>query len=282
MFKRQLHEVVPGIDRVFIIVITTKLYLGSKGFINAGPNDQGIGRKHIVEGIKASLKRLQLDYVDVLFCHRSEIYTPIEETVRAMNFVISQGWALYWGTSSWSPADFIEACAIADRLDLIRPIVEQPEYNLLERSKVEVEYVDLYIKYKLGLTTWSPLSYGALTGKYSAGTPDGSRLSSNYWKAFTPDFADRVSKPDKLKPLAEELGVSMAIFAIAWCLSNHNVSTVLIGAKTMKQLEQNLEALKVVDKITPEVKAEVEALVPCIPKVGAPDEVAMIRKRHLK
>ncbi|KAG3097735.1 putative voltage-gated potassium channel subunit beta [Phytophthora idaei] len=263
------------------LVITTKLYLGSKGFVGAGPNDQGIGRKHILEGTKASLTRLQLDYVDVLYCHRSEVFTPVEETVRAMSYVINKGWALYWGTSSWGSADFQEACDIADRLGLIRPIVEQPEYNLIERSKVEFEYVDLYKKYKLGLTTWSPLSYGALTGKYSSGTPDGSRLSSDYWKVFTSDFADRVAKANKLKPIAESLGLSMVVFAIAWCLSNENVSTVLIGAKTTKQLEQNLAALKVVELITPEVKATVDHLIPCIPKLGQPDEVAMIRGRHL-
>ncbi|KAL4094167.1 hypothetical protein PRIC1_009830 [Phytophthora ramorum] len=127
------------------LVITTKLYLGSKGFVGAGPNDQGIGRKHIIEGTKASLRRLQLDYVDVLFAHRSEVFTPIEETVRAMNFVINQGWAFYWGTSSWSSADFKEACDIADRLGLVRPIVDQPEYNLLERSKVELEPLPMLV-----------------------------------------------------------------------------------------------------------------------------------------
>ncbi|GMF57901.1 unnamed protein product [Phytophthora fragariaefolia] len=263
------------------LVITTKLYLGSKGFVGAGPNDQGISRKHIVEGTKASLKRLQLDYIDVIFCHRSEVFTPIEETVRAMSFVVNQGWALYWGTSSWSSADFKEACDVAHRLGLIRPIVEQPEYNLIERSKVEFEYIDLFNSYKLGLTTWSPLSYGALSGKYSAGTPDGSRLSADYWKSFTPDFADRVAKADKLKTISEELGAAMPVFAIAWCLSNDNVSTVLIGAKTAQQLEQNLEALKVVDLITADVKTRVNKLVPCIPKLGQPDEVAMIRGRHL-
>ncbi|KAF4317026.1 hypothetical protein JM18_008005 [Phytophthora kernoviae] len=240
------------------LVITTKIYLGSKGFVGAGPNDQGIGRKHIVE-----------------------VFTPIEETVRAMNFVIDQGWAFYWGTSSWSSADFIEACDIADRFGLIRPIVEQPEYNLIERSKVEFEYVDLYKKHELGLTTWSPLSYGTLTGKYSAEAPVGSRLSSDYWKSFTPDFADRVAKANKFKPIAEELGVSMAVFAIAWCLSNNNVSTVLVGAKTLHQLDQNLEALKVVDRITPEVKAKIDELLPCILKPDQPDEVAMIRGRFL-
>ncbi|RLN64632.1 hypothetical protein BBJ28_00014192, partial [Nothophytophthora sp. Chile5] len=139
------------------LVITTKLFLGSKGYLVCGPNEQGIGRKHIVEGTKASLKRLALDYVDVVFCHRPEPFTPIEETVRAMNFVIQQGWALYWGTSQWLAADILEACEVAERLGLIRPVVEQAQYNMFVRDKVDFEYLDLYKKYKLGVTTWAPL-----------------------------------------------------------------------------------------------------------------------------
>jgi voltage-dependent potassium channel beta subunit len=198
------------------LVITTKIFFGAKPFLaEAGPNERGLSRKHIVEGTKASLERLQLDYVDVLFCHRPEPYTPVEETVRAMNFVINQGWAYYWGTSQWPAAQIIEACEIADRLGLIRRIVEQPIYTILDRTKVDFEYVDLYKKYKLGLTTWSPLSNGALTGKYSAGTPDGSRMANPTIKAFSPDFAERVQKADKLKPVATKLGISLAELAIA-------------------------------------------------------------------
>ncbi|EEY59282.1 voltage-gated potassium channel subunit beta-2, putative [Phytophthora infestans T30-4] len=205
------------------LVVTSKVYFGSKGYFEGGPNDQGVSRKHIVEGTKASLRRLELDYVDVIFCHRSEPYTPVEETVRAMNYVIEQGWAFYWGTSQWSAADFIEACEIADRLGLIRPIVEQPEYNLLERSKVELEYAPLYDKYGLGLTTWSPLSFGILTAKYSAGASGATRMDLAGAKASIPDFDDRVAKADSLKPVAEELGCSMAQLAVAWCLSNDKV-----------------------------------------------------------
>ncbi|OWZ03276.1 Voltage-gated potassium channel subunit beta-2, partial [Phytophthora megakarya] len=142
------------------LVITTKIFFGSKGFTaKCGPNEQGLSRKHIVEGTKAALKRLEQEYVDVIFCHRPDARTPIEETVtaRAMNYVIDQGWAFYWGTSQWSSAEIIEACEIADRLGLIRPIVEQTIYSILDRNKVDFEYVDLYKKYKLGLTTWSPL-----------------------------------------------------------------------------------------------------------------------------
>ncbi|KUF76827.1 voltage-gated potassium channel subunit beta [Phytophthora nicotianae] len=214
------------------LVITTKIFFGPKDFMaERRPNEMGLSRKHIVEGTKASLKRLEQEYVDVIFCHRPEPYTPIEETVRAMNYVINQGWAFYWGTSQWSAAEIIEACEIADRLGLIRPIVEQTIYSILDRNKVEFEYVDLYKKYKL-------------------------------------DFAERVAKADKLKPLAEKLGISMAELAVAWCVSNENVSTVMIGAKTMEQLEQNLKAVEALEKITSDVKAEIDSLVPFVPELS--------------
>ncbi|KAI9993459.1 hypothetical protein PInf_015541 [Phytophthora infestans] len=179
------------------LVITTKIFWGAKDFMaKRGPNEMGLSRKHIVEGTKASLKRLELEYVDVIFCHRPDRYTPIEETVRAMNFVINQGWAFYWGTSQWSAAEIIEACEIADRLGLVRPIVEQTIYSILDRNKVEFGYVDLYKKYKLGLTTWSPLAYGILTGKHSSGPTEGSRMDTLLFKWATPDFAERVAKAD--------------------------------------------------------------------------------------
>ncbi|GMF53169.1 unnamed protein product [Phytophthora fragariaefolia] len=264
------------------LVITTKMFFGSTTFgSKSGPNIQGLSRKHIVEGIKASLKRLEQDYVDVIFCHRPDPYTPMEETIRAMNFVINQGWAFYWGTSEWSAAEIIEACETADRLGLIRPVVEQPIYSILDRNKVDFEYVDLYKKYKLGLTTWSPLSYGALTGKHSAGTVEGSRMETPLFKALSPDFAERVAKADKLKPVAKKLGVSMAELALAWCVSNENVSTVMIGARTLAQLEQNLKAIEIVDKITPKVKAEIDALIPFVPELSKPDGSAAMRSQHL-
>ncbi|KAG7384649.1 Voltage-gated potassium channel subunit beta-2 [Phytophthora boehmeriae] len=273
------------------LVITTKIFYGSKGFpegpFGKGPenglsaNDQGLSRKHIVEGTKASLARLQLDYVDVIFCHRSDAFTPIEETVRAMNFVINQGWAFYWGTSSWSAAQIQEACDIADRLGLVRPIVEQPEYNVLTRNKVEFEYLDLYKKYKLGLTTWSPLGFGTLTGKYSVGSSDGSRLHDPKWSAVVHDFSERVAMAEKLRPIAQELDVPMALLAIAWCASNDNVSTVLLGAKNPAQLEQNLKALEVLPKLTPEVKAKIDAAIPFNPTYPEKDWPSYIRQRHL-
>ncbi|POM64519.1 Voltage-gated potassium channel subunit beta [Phytophthora palmivora] len=215
--------------------------------------------------------------------HRPEPYTPIEETVRAMNFVINQGWAFYWGTSEWLPSDIQEACEIADRLGLIRPIVEQPQYNIFERNKVEYEYLDLYKKYKLGLTVWSPLCSGTLTGKYSAPT-EGSRLTSNM-KAGPPIrkdmFVKNIELADQLKPIAKELDCSLAQLALAWCVSNENVSTVLLGASRPSQLEENLKALDFVDKITPEVKTKIDEIVQFVPHAPQRDPLTAIRGRHL-
>ncbi|RLN80931.1 hypothetical protein BBJ28_00003413 [Nothophytophthora sp. Chile5] len=263
------------------LVITTKIFFGSKG-ATSGPNDLGLSRKHIVEGTKASLERLQLEYVDMIYCHRPESFTPMEEVVRAMNFVLKRGWALYWGTSQWTSVDILEACAIADRLHLVRPVVEQPEYNLFQRSKVEFEFADLYKKYKLGLTTWGPLSSGTLTGKYSGGTPKGSRLEDPRVQIIVPNFVDLAARAEKLKPIAEALNCSMAQLAIAWCLTNEHVTTLLLGASTPEQLEHNLKALEMVEKITPEIKLEMEKLVPFVPQLPKPDSLATMRARYLK
>jgi voltage-dependent potassium channel beta subunit len=265
------------------LVVTAKLFAGTIAWDQSSPNAQGLCRKHIVEGLKGSLKRMQLDYVDVVFCHRPDALTPIEETVRAMNFVIEQGWAFYWGTSEWLASDIAEACEIADRLGLIRPIVEQPQYNIFERNKVEHEFLDLYKKYKLGLTVWSPLCSGALTGKYSAPTED-SRLTTDL-QAGPPVtkgmFTQQIKLADKLRPIAKELDCSLAQLALAWCVSNENVSTVLLGASRPSQLEENLKALNFVDKITPEVKAKIDAVVNFVPRVPQEDQLARIRARHL-
>ncbi|POM61675.1 hypothetical protein PHPALM_29278 [Phytophthora palmivora] len=264
------------------LVITTKVGMGTKGFRSAsGPNDQGLTRKHIVEGTKASLKRLDLAYVDVIYCIRPDTYTPLEETVRAMNFVIEQGWAFYWGTSQWSAAMIIEAIGIADRLGLIRPIVEQSVYSLLDRTKVEFEYADLYKKYKLGMSTWSPLASGALTGKHSGGIVAGTRMDNPIQKAFIPDFADRVIKAEKLQTVADDLGITLAELAIAWCVSNENVSTVMIGARNLVQLEQNLKVLSVLAKITTEVKTKIDTLVPFAPTFHKSDELERRRRMFL-
>eukprot|EP00644_Phytophthora_capsici_P011029 jgi/Phyca11/14849/fgenesh1_pg.PHYCAscaffold_9_\ len=265
------------------LVVTAKLFAGTIAWDQSSPNAQGLCRKHIVEGLKGSLQRMQLDYVDVVFCHRPDALTPIEETVRAMNFVIEQGWAFYWGTSEWLASDIQEACEIADRLGLIRPIVEQPQYNIFERNKVEYEFLDLYKKYKLGLTVWSPLCSGALTGKYSSAS-EGSRLTSDL-KAGPPVrmqmFTSQIEMAEKIKPIAKEVGCSLAQLALAWCVSNENVSTVLLGASRPSQLEENLKALEFVDKITPEVKTKIDDIVKFIPHAPKQDDLANLRGRHL-
>ncbi|RLN14506.1 hypothetical protein BBO99_00009930 [Phytophthora kernoviae] len=236
------------------LVVITKVFFGSKGWFEGGPNDQGLSRKHIVEGTKTYLVRLQFDYVDVIFCHRPNPSTTIEETVRAMNFVIDQGWAFYWDTSSWSSAEIIEACDITDCLGLVRPIVEQPEYTLVERRKVEIEYELLYTKHGL----------------------DNAGLKA------MPEFDDRVATADKLKPIADELGVTLAQLAITWCLSNDKVSTVIVGASRPSQLKENIKTLGVVEKLTPEGKQKIEVLVTLQAKEIRPDALSMVRTRHLQ
>uniref|UniRef100_K3WXI3 NADP-dependent oxidoreductase domain-containing protein n=1 Tax=Globisporangium ultimum (strain ATCC 200006 / CBS 805.95 / DAOM BR144) TaxID=431595 RepID=K3WXI3_GLOUD len=198
-----------------------------------------------------------------------------------MNFVIEQGWALYWGTSEWSSHDIIEACEIADRLGLIRPIVEQPQYHIFERSRVEFDYVNLYKKYKLGLTTWSPLAFGILTGKYSKGIPEGARLGIDWIAAMMPDIDARVAKADKLKVIADELGCSLAQLAIAWCVTNQNVSTVMLGASNVRQLEENLKANAFIDKITPDVKARIDEIAQFVPALPNNDPRYVSRDRFL-
>ncbi|POM79432.1 Voltage-gated potassium channel subunit beta [Phytophthora palmivora] len=197
-----------------------------------------------------------------------------------MNFVIQQGWAYYWGTSEWLPSDIQEACEIADRLGLIPPIVEQPQYNIFERNKVEYEYLDLYKKYKLGLTVWSPLCSGTLTGKYSAPS-EGSRLTADLKAGSSDRYVKNIELADQLKPIAKELDCSLAQLALAWCVSNENVSTVLLGASRPSQLEENLKALDFVDKITPEVKTKIDEIVQFVPHAPQQDPLASLRGRHL-
>jgi len=245
------------------LVISTKIFFGTR----SGPNQCGCSRKHIIEGTKASLKRFNMDYVDLIFCHRRDVKTPIEETVRAMNFVIEQGWAFYWGTSEWNAHDIIEACEIADRLNLIRPVFDQPQYNILERSRVEYDYAPLYKKYKYGLTIWSPLAAGILTGKYSKGIPKGSRLAMEETKKVVQSnmthitHEDQIKMADKLIPIAQEVGCSLAQLSIAWCIANEHVSTCILGATSIEQLDENLKSVEFVDKITPEIREKIDAVV---------------------
>ena len=184
-----------------------------------------------------------------------------------MNFVIDRGWAFYWGTSEWNAHDIAEACDIVDRLGLARSVYDQAEYHVFERSRVEYDYVNLYKKYKYGLTTWSPLSSGILTGKYSNGIPEGSRMTLDMARNWFPDFDEKVATVARLEPIAKEIGATMAQFAIAWIAANENVSTVILGATSVAQLDENLQALAFVDKITPEIRAKVDAIVQFQPKV---------------
>ncbi|TMW59096.1 hypothetical protein Poli38472_007241 [Pythium oligandrum] len=261
------------------LVISTKIYFGTDMAFRPALNNKGLSRKHIVEGTKASLKRLNLDYVDLIFCHRPDPATPIEETVRAMNHIIDQGLAFYWGTSEWSAGDVIEACEIADRLGLIRPAFDQCQYNVFERSRVEYEYVNLYKKYKYGLTTWSPLGGGILTGKYSKGIPEGSRLDHAWYKGMEDVIVKKAMKAAQLEDIAKEIGCSLPQLALAWCAANDNVTTVLFSATSVEQLDENMKVMEFIDKITPEIKAKIDAIIQFTPQVLPQYPAAMMAMR---
>jgi voltage-dependent potassium channel beta subunit len=229
------------------VVVSTKLFWGGRA-----PNATGLSRKHVIEGARASLARLQMDYVDLIFCHRPDIYTPIEETVRAMNFLLAQGLAFYWGTSEWNAQQITAAYGIARREHLVPPLMEQPQYHMFERERVEKEYLPLYKEIGLGATTWSPLASGLLTGKYNDGIPAGSRLAMENYAWLRKNFESaegqqRLAKVRLLAPLAEALSCSMAQMALAWCLKNPHVSTVITGASRPEQVADNLKALEVVE-----------------------------------
>ncbi|KAG7395263.1 Voltage-gated potassium channel subunit beta-2 [Phytophthora boehmeriae] len=256
------------------LVISTKIFFGAKMFSGGGgPNDTGLSRKHIVEGTKASLKRFDLDYVDLIFCHRQDPYTPMEEVVRAMNYVIEQGWAFYWGTSEWTAAEIMEACEVADRLGLIRPAFDQTRYNILDRSRVDYDFVNLYKKYNYGVTAFYALAGGVLTGKYSNGIPNGSRITiPAFTKMIENGLEEKTAKALQLAAVAKEVGCTLPQLAIAWSVSNENVSTVLLGASRIEQLDENLKALEFADKITPEIRAKIDAIAefkPEVPQVQA-------------
>ncbi len=242
------------------LVVSTKIFWGGKG-----PNDTGLSRKHIIEGTNAALKRLQLDYVDLIFCHRPDIYTPMEETVWAMNHIIQQGRAFYWGTSEWSAEQIKDAWHIARHNRLIPPLMEQPEYNMFNREKLEREYLPLFREIGLGTTIWSPLASGVLTNKYAKGIPEGSRLSLEEYNWLkrrfeTPEGKEKIKKAEKLNKLAENMGISLAEMSIAWCLKNENVSTVILGATREAQLKENLKSQDAVKLLTQHVMEEIESI----------------------
>jgi aryl-alcohol dehydrogenase-like predicted oxidoreductase len=244
-----------------------KLYWGA-AFGDNPVNNKGLSRKHVLEGMEASLKRLGLEYVDLIFAHRPDRYTPIEETVRAFNHLINTGKALYWGTSEWSPDEIAQAWRYADKLGLIGPLMEQPAYNMMTRDRVEREYAHLYRETGLGLTIFSPLNKGILTGKYKDGIPEGSRFAQTQVE-FVNGFLKRTGKEkweemvqqvNSLEPIAEKLGVKMGTLALAWVLKNPNVSSAINGASSPAQVYENVRALAVVDKLTPEIMEEIDQI----------------------
>jgi len=240
-------------------LISTKFYWGIHHNINTRHT---LNRKYLLQAIDGSLRRLQHEFVDIVFCHRPDPETPLEETVWAMHDIVTSGRALYWGTSEWNSDAIITACDIADRHHLRRPIVEQPEYNLLERRKVEQEFVPLYDQLGLGVMTWSPLASGVLTGKYLEGVPEGSRASLPREERLQASLRD----PDVNRKvrgfiaISRELGCTPAQLAIAWCASNPHVSTVITGAGDVEQVEQNVRALDVLDCLTPEVRRHIDEI----------------------
>jgi voltage-dependent potassium channel beta subunit len=249
------------------LVLSTKIFWGGEG-----PNDTGLSFKHIIEGTNASLERMQTGYVDLIFCHRPDIHTPIEETVRAMNRVIDDGKAFYWGTSEWSAEQIRSACEIARREHLHPPLMEQPQYNMFVRERVETEYARLYEEIGLGTTIWSPLASGLLTGKYNDGVPEGSRLSMENYDWLKEKLLEgeggkkKLEAVSKLADLAAELNISMPQLALAWCLKNPNVSTVITGASKPEQVRQNMEAVQMVGKLTDDVMDRIENILNNKPK----------------
>ena len=247
------------------LVISTKIYWGD-AFADSGVNNRGLSRKHIIEGTEASLKRLQLDYVDLLYCHRPDRNTPIEETVRAMNYLINAGKAFYWGTSEWNSEEIAMAWACAERLNLIGPVMEQPEYNMLAREKVEREFALLYENYGLGLTVFSPLKTGVLTGKYKDGIPEDSRIAKAT-EGFTTSQRESYGNEQwqktlahvrLLKPVAEKLGADQATLALAWVIKNPRVSSAITGASKVEQIGKSVRALDLLDKLDEKVMAEID------------------------
>ena len=244
-------------------LVSSKVFFGAE---REGPNQTGLSRKHVLEACDAALQRLQVDYLDLYYCHRPDPDTPIEETARAMHDLITQGKVLYWGTSEWSAAGIAEAFDVCARLNLHRPVVEQPQYNLFHRTRVEQEYAPFYTTPGLGLTVWSPLASGLLTGKYNSGVPTGSRLDtpSMAWlrdrMTSEPNYAAKITAVQKLAPIAVELNTSLPCLALAWCLKNPHVTSLILGASRPEQLQENFGALAVIEKLTPAIMARIEAI----------------------
>ena len=237
--------------------VSSKVFFGSNK--KPSPTQIGLSKKHVTEACHQALKRLQVDYLDLYFCHRADPDTPIGETVWAMHNLITQGKILYWGTSEWTAEEITEAYEFAEKNHLSPPTMEQPQYNLLDRKRFEIEYKPIFEKYGMGTTTWSPLASGALTGKYLEGIPEGSRASLDGYEWLKKSMVEsergqeRMTKVAALAPIAEEMEVKLSNLAIAWCLLNENVSTVILGASKVEQLEENLKSIEVLPLLNEEV-----------------------------
>ncbi|MEP4544852.1 MAG: aldo/keto reductase [Saccharospirillum sp.] len=241
-------------------VVSSKVFWGGEK-----PTQLGLSAKHVRDACDAALRRLKVDYLDLFFCHRPDVDTPIEETVRAMHQLVMQGKIMYWGTSEWNAQQLTEAHAIARQEHLTPPTMEQPQYNMFNRDKVEGEYRPIYEQYGLGTTIWSPLASGILTGKYLDGIPDDSRMNLPGYEwlkdtLLSDDGKARLEKVRQLKPIADELGLSLTHLSLAWCLKNPNVSTVILGASRLSQLEDNLKSLDATDKLDDAVMERIDTV----------------------
>jgi voltage-dependent potassium channel beta subunit len=240
-------------------LVSTKFFWG----LNKNVNESNtLNRKRLIEGINSSLQRLQLDYVDLIYCHRPDPETPIEETVWAMHNIIEWGKALYWGTSEWAASEIVAALELAERHHLHKPVTEQPQYNLFERARFENDYVRFYKDYGYGSTTWSPLASGLLTGKYGNGIPKGSRptLKGYDWLNKHMTDPDKLARVRALEPIAKELGCTLSQLSIAWILKNPHVSTVITGASRVEQVHENMKAGEVAQRITPEILLRIDEI----------------------
>ncbi|XP_034146183.1 voltage-gated potassium channel subunit beta-3 isoform X3 [Esox lucius] len=254
-------------------VVTTKIYWGGQA-----ETERGLSRKHIIEGLRESLSRLQLEYVDIVFANRTDINSPMEEVVRAMTFVINQGMAMYWGTSRWSAMEIMEAYSVARQFNLVPPVCEQAEYHYFQRDKVEIQLPELYHKIGVGAMTWSPLAGGVISGKYNDGLPEDSRaaMKGYAWmkdRVFSEEGQNQLAKIKELLPMADRLNCTLTQLAIAWCLRSEGVSSVLLGVSNTDQLQENLGSIRVLSMLSPQMVAEMDALLgnkPRLKKDGRP------------